>query len=260
MQPIKKETNPSSKLPIDTPITDEQLLKEITHFVDRVTGRHHLNDEQRLDAITDSFMITRRKMTDGTISNSNFEERKGYVFTICKSQVFQYLNKATKESNTISIDSDPFLIDMNDDNPILDIYPQIDIKLSIQRLKLILNEDELELVNLILEGYTYTEIKEKMIYNPGSYYYFLDKIKKKVVDMEKIKDISSKSEKNIKYKQRPIKATNLTTQEVLIFDNQPLCGEHFGKRKGIINAKLRQKNGNNILVYNEERYRLEYLY
>ncbi len=261
MKTIKKETNPSSKLPIGIPITDEQLLVEITHMVDRIPGRFNLDEYERQDAITDSFMIIRRKMTDGTIKDNDFESRKNYVFITCRSTVFQYLNKKTKELKRTDYLEE---ITYNE--------PSIPEKTFLNDYKRLLNESEVLVLEMLEDGCTKKEIGFKLNLNYNDIYKIINNIKIKMglikkekkidkIERQKTYDEIYKPEKvfkfkNGKYQHREIRLILIDSEEEIIFENQPTCGAYLGKRKGSVNAWL--KSGN-LFKINNIRYKLKYL-
>ena len=161
----------------------KELEKYIRQLFNRYLNKYNLSPDDKNDVIQDTMLKLYIKEQDGTL-NGSVEDNKNYIFITLRNFVFQAGNR--KKVIHDPIDVVDFVSSGKHNTP-----STIEDELTNETLSLQVKEcvkskrftdDERIIINGMLEGYSYTDMRIKLGYNSEDQRYGLSWVKDKIKD------------------------------------------------------------------------------
>jgi hypothetical protein len=136
-----------------------KLYQETKHLATKINGFYQLPPFDRDIAITNSFMAIWKKMEEGKVSSTDYNDYKGYLFITIKTNINLYFRniKLLKNANEINMVEGINYDICSEEN---DCIYNLDLEDKIKSLK----KKEKMVLQMKIDGYTRQEIAEELDY------------------------------------------------------------------------------------------------
>lgn len=239
--------------------TPEQYLKEIKQLANKINGWYSIPEQDRDMVTTDAFLAFYKHIQSGSVQCEPYQAYKGYMFITMKSFICRYFNKqkTLMNRNTQFLDDTSGAYDLQlVDN--LEATNASDILSAIGTL----DDDDKNIINLKIQGYSHKEIKEIFNSNSSNFtQYRLDNIKKHIQAVLAIQIQKPTPKPPKKYKptleppkplKRTYRVTDITTGKVVIYATQVSFAKFLGITRQAVGIAIKT----NSLLF-QKKYKLE---